>query len=616
MMKLARWLALVALAGVLVTSPASATLQQYEFRAPAQVNGAYVLLPGATVNVYLNGTTTRATIYDKITRSPISNPMIADINGIIAFQADSSASYQLVWSTGLYTSPAIPYGGTATPCAFSMAGDPCVETVPNNAALAAIPSTSPPVTRAGYAAAGDGPTVVYAASGSACSLNAGAGDGGSQVPTSDGKCWIGQITAVDNRIWGAKNDCATDDTTADQAAINYALATTGYAKTLFIGGRSLVSSSLIVNRAVNGTLNDFIVTGYGLASGFCATAAINIFDSSTTFSTDPVSERITFKDISFVANNPATAAYAISNKFLRVTFDNASFYQIKAVNSSIYLQSWHFINHCYATQYTGTFFNTTGSAFDLLADGMEFENGIGNGFNVGTAVGVRLINNVYESGASFYQQTGSQSVEIVNNYFEENSGVDVNLNSGGTAKGVVYQGNFHSVLSSSGSFYPVVLGGITQGTLGGNYSNKNLYDDSNIAVGGGPPLADAGSGALGTLNKSGISISMLAAGVFPRQSGITAYAGGGQTNAVLLTAAINEVKVCGAGGTDSVKLQPSLSGSFGWAQTVVNTCSYSIQVFGSASDQISLNPSATGVSQASGTAVTYLNYAPGYEIIH
>ena len=124
MMKFARWLALAC--AVLAPSIAWAvTLQQYEFRAPAQVNGAYVLLPGATVTVYLNGTTTHATLYDKVTGSPISNPMIADASGIVAFQADSSASYQLVWSTGIYTSPATPYAGTPPTCAFGMVGNPC-----------------------------------------------------------------------------------------------------------------------------------------------------------------------------------------------------------------------------------------------------------------------------------------------------------------------------------------------------------------------------------------------------------------------------------------------------------------------------------------------------------
>jgi hypothetical protein len=89
-------------------------------------------------------------------------------------------------------------------------------TAVSNTALSAIASTAyPQVTRLGFAASGDSPPLVYTPSGSACSLNAGAGDGGSQVPSADGKCWIAQFSApLDPRYWGAKCDGATDDTTA------------------------------------------------------------------------------------------------------------------------------------------------------------------------------------------------------------------------------------------------------------------------------------------------------------------------------------------------------------------------------------------------------------------
>lgn len=79
------------------------------------------------------------------------------------------------------------------------------------------------VYRAGYATAGDSPTLLYTASGSACSLNAGAGDGGSQVPSSNGKCWLAQFNEpIDVRSFGAKcdNNNATDDAGAIQNALN------------------------------------------------------------------------------------------------------------------------------------------------------------------------------------------------------------------------------------------------------------------------------------------------------------------------------------------------------------------------------------------------------------
>ena len=95
-------------------------------------------------------------------------------------------------------------------------------TAANNAGLSAIASTAyPQVTRLGYAAAGDSPPVVYTPSGSACSLNAGAGDGGSQVPSADGKCWLGQFQGVAfTKQFGAVCNGTTDDTPFITAAMS------------------------------------------------------------------------------------------------------------------------------------------------------------------------------------------------------------------------------------------------------------------------------------------------------------------------------------------------------------------------------------------------------------
>lgn len=65
----------------------------------------------------------------------------------------------------------------------------------------------PAVARDGFYAAGDAPPVVYVASNSPCSLNAGAGDNGSQVQSINGKCWLANFPAsgADIREWGAKS---------------------------------------------------------------------------------------------------------------------------------------------------------------------------------------------------------------------------------------------------------------------------------------------------------------------------------------------------------------------------------------------------------------------------
>ncbi len=93
-------------------------------------------------------------------------------------------------------------------------------TVANDAQLSALSSTyAPQVLRSGFAVLGDSPPVVFTSSGSACSLNAGAGDGGSQVPSSDGKCWIGSYSGkVDVTDFGADKTGVADSAPAINAA--------------------------------------------------------------------------------------------------------------------------------------------------------------------------------------------------------------------------------------------------------------------------------------------------------------------------------------------------------------------------------------------------------------
>ena len=84
--------------------------------------------------------------------------------------------------------------------------------------------------------------------------------------------------------------------------------------------------------------------------------------------------------------------------------------------------------------------------------------------------------------------------------------------------------------------------------------------------------------------------------------GITAHAGGGQTNAVLLTSMVNRVSTV-ATAADSVKLPVSAAGLV--VQLVNGAASNSMQVFGSGTDTINDVATATGVAQAAGVSATY-----------
>jgi hypothetical protein len=95
---------------------------------------------------------------------------------------------------------------------------------------------------------------------------------------------------------------------------------------------------------------------------------------------------------------------------------------------------------------------------------------------------------------------------------------------------------------------------------------------------------------------------------------LTAHAGGGQTNALLLKAGINFVTVAATAG-DSVALpQQSIGGAnktpylptvVGAEVTIVNLAANPIQVFGQGADTINGIAAGTGVSQPPGSIVTY-----------
>jgi len=86
-------------------------------------------------------------------------------------------------------------------------------------------------------------------------------------------------------------------------------------------------------------------------------------------------------------------------------------------------------------------------------------------------------------------------------------------------------------------------------------------------------------------------------------TGITAYATGGQTNAVLLSAQFNRVDTVGS-ANDSVKLPvPSFIGQE--VEVMNNAASNSMQVFGSGTDTINGVATGTGVAQAAGKFAMY-----------
>lgn len=85
-------------------------------------------------------------------------------------------------------------------------------------------------------------------------------------------------------------------------------------------------------------------------------------------------------------------------------------------------------------------------------------------------------------------------------------------------------------------------------------------------------------------------------------TGITAFAGGGQTNATQLSAGYNRVTTV-ATAADSVKLPASVAGMM---VVVTNSSANSTQVFGTTPDTINAVATATGVALAAGKTGIYV----------
>lgn len=97
------------------------------------------------------------------------------------------------------------------------------------ASLTGLPANTPAMVL-GYYASGDDGGVSYYLSTSACSLNASAGDGGSQIkPNAGTGCWLANFASGDVSVkwFGAKGDGVTDDYAAMAAALQYASANGG-----------------------------------------------------------------------------------------------------------------------------------------------------------------------------------------------------------------------------------------------------------------------------------------------------------------------------------------------------------------------------------------------------
>jgi hypothetical protein len=316
---------------------------------------------------------------------------------------------------------------------------------------------------------GDFPTQI-----SSSGINYTQGGTGSVTETAAAK--LQQIVSVGD--FGAVGNGTTDDTAAIQAAINYCAtfwtADVTASPVLYLTGKHLISSSLIINRLVDTMNSEFRIVGNGPGHGFYTTTSMTCFDSTLTFSTAPVSEFVTFEGVEFSTSSSSNSVYAVSQKFLRMKFLNSQFYLTHAVNASIYVQTYYFI--ACNIRYTPFGFVNSAGLFDVTFNGCVIENGSTLVRSIGTTYGtsgLRLINNLIEgmSGETI-QATGANGFCLIGNHIESNQTLDFNFFAGTLTNGSItvignyiynpngptfYYGPTNAVFSSGNTCFPNTL---------------------------------------------------------------------------------------------------------------------------------------------------------------
>lgn len=266
----------------------------------------------------------------------------------------------------------------------------------------------------------------------------------------------------------------TDMTSAVQDAVDVGLAAEC---DVAVTTMCRLTSSINIDREVDGANYDahFTIRGYG--GGFYVTSALSMFSSTIAFSTAPVSQLVRWKDIRFEASGTGFDAYVLNDaRFLRSEFVGCDFVKIKAMYApTVHTQSLYFF-HCNMRRWTGIFYRSLNVNFDTKFHGCLAEAGdqfARMAFPVGCALHQNTIEGM--SGAAV-TAWGSQALSVVGNYFEQN---DVDLDFRQVASeanyGITVHGNYFS--HDLGAYSPSSQYSVRWGDTNFSQSEGNYFTD-------------------------------------------------------------------------------------------------------------------------------------------
>lgn len=289
--------------------------------------------------------------------------------------------------------------------------------------------------------------------------------------------------SVSVRRFGAVCDGVADDTLAVQRAIDYC-ATFSNWPALEIPGRCKITASLVIDRMVDSTTSEFRIFGTGSAGGFHATTSIEMFTSSFSVTTTPLSEFITFINVCFTCDDFNTAPRVLSKKFLRMKFLNCYFKNVRLLSSDTYAQSFFFSN-CNIRSWVSYWMVAT-HAFDTDFDGCisEFSNGYLCRF-INGCYSVRFRGGVHEGSEGGLIETGNAYTLLISGYyFENNNQPSLNFNGGTGNKSITVESCWFGSTPANianANFYEIVWGN-TEGavSIGNNHYNGRLHDNTGL----------------------------------------------------------------------------------------------------------------------------------------